>query len=307
MNEELKDVLETAYQYEIAAQVEDDAEAEVARKAGAMPAYFDLSLHLTLPDHCWALEKWDEAKRWYRHNSSVIVEKRAWYTQHGSPDYPIDAISDQEACTIIKAGDLKNGRKHLALAFKHWLNEPANHLVRSKLGLHAAQAGVPELATHALAIIDARQALPGAGSKTADEVRKLLHYEPAQVDLMLGRSSEFQNNIKTLERAQQLLAGEASLVFPEPLQTALVAALRGLQELANIHAGEPEVSRKKARDAFEEAMLYFYRFSGSVDWNLYFMRLNTRFADELAAGQQVNPNPFADGWLLEQATQPDVA
>jgi hypothetical protein len=301
MNEELKELLETAYQYEITAQTEDDAEAEVARKAGAMAAYFDLALHLTLPDTCWVLGKWEEAKRWYRHNAKLIVEKRAWHAQHSGPDYPIEAMSDFEAGTLIKAGDLNRGREYLARAFEHWLNQPANHLVLSKLGLHAAQIGLPELAPHALSIIGARQALPGGGSKTAKQGRKALHYEPGQVDLMLGRWDRFEQDMKALDEAERLVTSSTTLAFPEPLQDALLSESRGLRALANMHTGalEPEVGQKEARQAFEEAMLYFYGFSGAVDWNLYFMRLNTRFADELAAGQPINPNPFAGDWSLE--------
>ncbi|HKG62313.1 MAG TPA: hypothetical protein VKB05_21310 [Pyrinomonadaceae bacterium] len=294
MNEELKQLLETAYQYELAAQTEDDAEAEVARKAGAIEAYFDLSLHLTLPDTCWALEKWDEAKHWYRHNAKVIVEKRQWHAQHSGPGYPIEAMSDLEAMTIVKAGDLDQGREYITRAIEHWLKEPGNQLVLTKLGLHAAQAGMDDLAQHALATIEARQALPGATSKEAEHARKLLHYEPAQVNLMLGRWNEFQRDVQALELVEQQVTGAGSLVFPEPLQLGLLSASRGLRALLSIPAGEPEVQRKNARLAFEEAMLNFHKFSGRVEWNLYFMRLNTRFADELAVGQQIKVNPFND-------------
>ena len=292
MNEELKQLLETAYGYEIAAQTEDDAEAEVARKAGAMEAYFDLSMHLTLPDTCWALEKWDEAKHWYRHNAKVIVEKRQWHAQHSGPDYPIEAMLDLEAMTIVKAGDLDQGREYIRRAIEHWLKKPGNQLVLTKLGLHAAQAGMDDLAQHALAVIEARQALPGA--KEAEQARKSLHYEPAQVNLMLGRWNEFEQDVKALELVAQQVAGSGTLVFPEPLQVALLAASRGFRALLNIRTGDAEVQRQNARTAFEEAMLNFYKFSGRVEWNLYFMRLNTRFADELAVGQQIKVNPFTD-------------
>jgi hypothetical protein len=298
MIEELKQLLQGDYQYAVEAQIADDAEAEAARKAGQMPTYFDLALHLQLADACWALEKWDEAKHWYRHNARVLMERRAWRTEYGGPEAQTEGISDWEASTLIKAGDLEHGRDRLQRAIDYWRSQPDSELRLTGLGLHAAQAGLPELATCVLSIIDARQQLPGSSSQAATRARKLLHYEPAQVSLMLGRWDEFQRDIVALAEGERLVAGKTELAFPEPLQDALVAASRGLRALASIYTGEtePTEGQEGARQAFEEAMLNFYRFSGQIDWDLYFMRLNTRFAAELAAGQPLNPNPFADDW-----------
>ena len=301
MNEELKKLLEETYKEEIEAQIEDDTEAEEARKTGEMPRYYDLSLHLQLPDTCWALEKWDEAKRWYRHNARLMMEKRAWHAEHSGPDYPMDAILDWEAVTLVKAGDLQAGREHLKRAIAYFKTQPANSLAMTQLGLHAAQAGLPELATYAKAIIDARQELPGGQGEEASRARKLLHYEPSQVNLMLGQWDELQKDIQKLAEGERLVEGKPGLAFPDPLQNALVAASRGLRTLASVKGGElePKLGQNTAREAFEAAMLNFYRFGGRVDWNLYFMRLNTRFADELATGRPLNPTPFADGWSHE--------
>jgi hypothetical protein len=301
MIEELKQLLQTNYQYAVEAQVADNAEAEAARKAGQMPTYFDLALHLQLADTCWALEKWDEAKHWYRHNARVLMERRAWRAEHGGPEAQTEGISDWEAVTLIKVGNLESGREYLRRAITYWRQKQDSELVLTNLGLHAAQAGLPDLAPYALSIINARQQLPGGSGQAANQVRKLLHYEPAQVALLLGRWDEFQKAIKEVAEGERLIEGSPELAFPEPLQDALVDASRGLRILASLHAGEiePEHGRKIARQAFEEAMLNFYHFSGQVDWDLYFMRLNTRLADDITAGQPLNPNPFAADWSSE--------
>lgn len=301
MNKELKEVLETEYRYGMEARTEDAAQAEVALREGDQAHYFDLSMNLSLAEACWALEKWDEAKHWYRHNARVMLEQRAWHAVHSGPDYPKEATSDWLATTIIKAGDLEAGREHLKRVIAYWQSQAENNLVLTRLGLHAAQSGLAELAKHAHAIIEARLELEGGDGEDAGRARQALHYEPAQVNLMLGRWDEFQKAIEELTKGEQLVEGKPGLAFPAPLQEALVAASRGLRTLASIKAGtiEPKPGQEAARQAFEEAMLNFYNFSGQMDWNLYFMRLNTRFADELAAGQPLNPNPFADGWRAE--------
>lgn len=295
MNEALKEVLQTNYQYGIEAQNADAAEAEIALQAGDMPYYFDLKINLDLADTCWALERWDEAKYLYRHNARVMLEQRNWHMEHSDPEYPIEVTSDWMSSTFIKAGDLKIGRKLLERAITYWKDESNSQLVLTKLGLHAAQADLAELAKYAFCIIDARQELPGGTGSNVERSRTLLHYEPAQVSLLLGQWDKFLEQTKVLLQGAQLVEGSPGLAFPSPMQDALVAASCGFQTLALLHMREiePEKGRELARQAFEEAMLHFYRFSGQVDWNLYFMRLNTRFADELASGQTLNPNPFS--------------
>lgn len=301
MNEELGGLLESDYRQEVEAQTADYAEAEESRQSGAMADYFDLMTHVNLPDTCWALEKWDEAKRVYRENARVMTEARAWHAKHSGPNYPLEERSDLAAANVVKAGDLTAGREHLKRAVAYRLTRKPNALVLSMLGLHAAQAGLPELAAHAKSVVTARQELPGGEGAEAGRARELLHYEPAQVNLLLGGWDEFQENVKAFEEGAKLVEGNPGLAFPEPLQQALVAASRGMAALAGLRAGasESKAARDAAGAAFEEAMLGFYKFGGGVDWNLYFMRLNTRLADDLAAGREPNPNPFADGWSIE--------
>jgi hypothetical protein len=296
MNQELEALLQVEYQYAVEAQIADEATAQQARNAGEMARYFDLSVYTQLADLCWALERWEEAQHWHRHNAHIMMEARAWRAKHSGPDYPLNAISDQEASALIMAGDLEAGREHLKEAFAYWQIQPDNKLILAKLGLHAAQAGLSDFAEYALEIIPARQELPGGDDETAIKARELLHYEPAQVNLLLGRWDEFLKGIEKLVEAEQLVKGKPGSAFPDPMQDALVAASRGLRTLASLYTGaiKPERGRLDARQAFEEAMLQFYRFSEYVDWNSYFMRLNTRFADELAAGQPIDQNPFAD-------------
>ena len=294
MIEELARLLQTEYQYAVEAQIVDAAEAEVARTSGQMESYFDLALYLQLADICWALERWDEAKHWYLHNAQVLLEKHAWRARYGEADRVGIGIADWEASALVKAGQLQAGRKHMQQAIEMWRGQAGSELALTQLGLHAAQAGWHEFALYALRVIEARQELPGGTGAAASQARRRLHYEPAQVNLLLGRWDGFGKAVEELAEGERLVEGRPGLAFPAPLQAALAAASRGLRTLAALHAGtlEPEQGRQMARQAFEEAMLHFYQFDGQIDWNLYFMRLNTRFADELAAGQPINPIPF---------------
>jgi hypothetical protein len=300
VDKKLSKLLEVDYAQAVKSRARNQARAEKARREGVMPAYFDRMRHVRFPDICWALEKWDEARQEYRRNAQLMVEERAWHAEHSGADYPLDESSDRRAACVVKAGDLKAAPEELERAVAYWKKQKPHDLVLTHVGLHAAQAGVSGLAKHAKAVVAARQELPGGRGKNAQRARELLHYEPAQVSLMLGRRDEFEDGLKSFEEGARLVEGKPGLAFPEPLQGALVAAARGLRALAGLRAGgvEPEAGREAARAAFEESMLGFYRFEEGVDWNLYFMRLNTRFADELAAGETPNPNPFADGWSL---------
>jgi hypothetical protein len=296
MNEELLELLQKEYQYAIEAQIADDEEAKEAQGLGDMAGYFDRSLHWQLPDICWALEKWEEAKYWYQHNALIVTKSRAWHVEQSGSDYPIDLLSDREASTLIKAGYLGSGRESLKRAITYWKNQPGSELVLTELGLHAAQVGISEFAIYALSIIDARQKLSVSNGKAVRLARKTLHYEPAQVNLLLGRWDKYSKEIEKLVNAEQIVQDKPGLVFPIPLQDALLAASRGLRKLESLHSGkvEPKIGQEEAKRAFEEAMLSFYQFSGQVNGDLYFMRMNTRFADELADGRELNTNPFAE-------------
>jgi len=296
MNRELRELLETDYQYGLEAIAADEAEARAAKESGDLAAYFDLTVNPLFPDTCWALEKWDEAKKHYRHNAEAMTKARAWHAKHSGPDYPIEELSASEASTLIKAGKLSAGREHLKRTIALLRDRPGSSLVLSSLGLHGAQAGLPDLATHARSVIEARLELPGESTKAARQARESLHYEPAEVCLLLGRWDEFKEELDKLTAACQIVQGKPEMAFPSPLQEALVAASLGLSALASLQSRniKPELGQQQARQAFEEAMVHFHHFNGEVDSNIYFMRLNTRFADELAANRPLNPNPFAD-------------
>lgn len=304
MDKRLSKLLEADYSRAVKSHARNKARAEKAREEGVMPAYFDRMRHVRLPDICWSLERWDEAKREYRRNAALMIDERAWHAEHSGPDYPLDGASDWLAACVVKAGDMKAAPEELKRAVAYWKKQQSHDLILSMLGLHAAQAGVRELSKHAKMVVGARAELPGGRGKNAQRARELLHYEPAQVSLMLGRWDDFEDELKSFEAGAKLVEGKPGLAFPDPLQDALVAASRGLRALAQLRAGgtEPEAGREAAHVAFEEAMLGFYRFEDGVDWNVYFMRLNTRLADELAAGESPNPNPFADGWSHETAS-----
>lgn len=294
MTDELRSLLESAYQQGIKARIEDDAEALSARESGDMSTYFDLSLRRRLADVCWSLEKWDEASQLYRRNAQILAERRAWRSK--KPELDTSGISDWEAVTSVKAGDLETGRAQLRQAIDHWKGQQGSELTLSELGLHAAQAQSLDLAHYATSVVAARLELSGGTSEAATQARRLLHYEPVQIALLLGRWDQFGQEIEQLNEAERLVKKSRELVFPEPLQLALLAACRGFRAIASVHGGgsSRDRGRNTARQAFEEAMLHFYRFNGQVSWDLYFMRLNTRLVDEAAAGRPLNPNPFAD-------------
>lgn len=289
MNAELRKALQTEYRDAAEAQVEDAEEAESARKSGDMPEYFDLMRCLQLADLCWALEKWDEAKHWYRHNAQIMKEQRAWYAQRRKPR----ELRDWEAISLVKAGELEAGRERLRAAVEQELRRDDSQIVLTELGLHAAQAGVAELTKHVELMVQARAMLPGGSSQAAQRARSVLHYEPAQVALLMGRWDDFSKEVATFAAGAAIVQEGKDIAFPEPMQDALVATSVGFQALLSLRGSRSEPVRQKAGKAFEDAMLQFYRFGGQWDHDTYFMRLNTRMADDLAAGLTPNANPFA--------------
>ena len=297
MNIELKKLLLTDFRYAKEAYEADSIEAENALKSKDMVSYYDYSLNLTLADTSWALGKLDEAKTFYQHNSKILLQKRAWHTEHSHSNYPIDAILDWEASTFIKSGNLETGKTYLKRAINYWNNRSGNYLVLTKLGLHAAQAGLEEEAQYANTVIKARLELSGSNSIIAQEVRKMLHYEPAQIQLLLGNWNLFNQEIEKFKRVEQLIKENKGLIaFPDALQKALIAAMKGLTLIALMHNNSIEIDTIKhtSIQAFEEAMLYFYEFNGQIDWNIYFMQLNKIIVNQLITSRKINPNPFAD-------------
>lgn len=296
MKRELRTILEAQYHEDVEWKDKNEREAEAARRAGNEEQYLELAVHTRLPDTCWALERWDEARQWYRHNARVLMERHAWHAKHPDPDYPLDGLLDWEAITLIKAGDLKQGRPHLEKAITHVRKEPDAELGLSELGLHAAQAGVNRLAKYAIEVDRAREELPGGKSKAGKTIRTLLRYEPAQVALLLGQWDTLQDHLKELAVAERLVDQHPGQAYPEPLERALVAAIQGLRATEELRQGAvaPKAGRDVARHAFGEAMLHFFEFGGRTDWNTYFMRLNCQLADDLADGREPNPNPFAE-------------
>lgn len=290
MNAELRKALQTDYRDAAEAQVEDAEEAESARQSGDMPEYFDLMRCLQLADLCWALEKWGEAKRWYRHNAQILNDQRAWFAQRGEP---LEFSADWEAISLIKAGELEAGSERLRAAVEHEIGRDDTQIVLTELGLHAAQAGVAELTKHVELMVQARAMLPGGSSQAAHRARGVLHYEPAQVALLMGRWDDFAKEVATFAAGAALVQEGKDIAFPEPMQNALIATSAGFQALLSLRGSPSEPVRQKARKAFEDAMLQFHRFGGQWDHDTYFMRLNTRMADDLAAGRTPNANPFA--------------
>lgn len=296
MNKELAEILLAVYQDAKVAQEQDEAESYQAKEDGDMGWYYDLTIYIELADSCWALEKWEEAKQWYRHNARMTLEKRAWLSSNAPASYPFDATIHWEAATFTKAGELQLAREHIKKAIDHLVNTGRDQLALAGLALHAAQLDLPELSTHIREVIDARLELPGNTDLAITQARQQLHYEPAQVSLLLGKWEEFEKQTASFATAAQQVQNRPNEAFPEPLQAALVNASLGLSTLSALRAGtiDPETGRTTAHKAFENAMVGFYQFSGYLDVNTYFMRLNTRFADELALGKAINPNPFAD-------------
>jgi len=294
MNNELKEILEENYQYAIDAQKEDMAEAEQSAEDGIMERYFDLSLCLQLADCCWALEKWDEAKKWYRHNSRIFRERRDWFTEKEKQD-SINALLDWETITYVRAGELETGKAMLSQAIEFFKEGSGNELILSTLGMHAAQTGMNELSVYVDSAVDARKQLQRENNPEILKKIEPLHYEPAMAMLLSGKWDEFLSHVEKLKEAKKFMTGNPQLVFPPDLQKALLSGSDGLIAIGAIYqAQHKDDLSANAVQAFEEAMLNFYRFSAQIDADMYFMRLASRFAGELKEHKKINPNPFAD-------------
>lgn len=295
MNRDLKNILHEIYQEDLQWQVRNQAEAEQSRKDGDMVNYFDLAFHQRLPDTCWALEHWEESRRWYRHNAQILTERRKWQTAHTGPDYPQDELSDWEATTLVKAGLLESAKLAIERAVRYWQSQPDSRLILTKLGLHAAQIGITKYKQQALSVIQIRKEFTGNSSKEAGLIRENLHYELAQYALLLQQWDEYAKYLDELEKAVMLIERQKLQVYQSPEQEALMAGANGLIALNNLRVSreERDAIRSKAKSAFEDAMLQFYKMDGQIDWNIYFMRLNTCMVDDFFAGRLPDPNPFA--------------
>lgn len=296
MKNELAAILEQERLYAADAREADEREAAAARATGDMPRAFDLSTCLVLADVSWALEDWAEARRWYAHNADVLIEARAWHGEHSGQDYPQEAAWDWEAATLVKAGRVSEGRDRLAEAIAYRREQPGSELVVAHLALHAAQVGNASLAGLIEPALTSRQeAAEVADGSELQLVRAGLHYEPAQVRLLLGDWHGFREELERLEEATRILGDAAGRVYPPEIERATVAAARGFRAVSELEAQtiEPELGARQARDAFESAMVAFHRVTGWVAPELYFMRLNVRLADQLGREEPLDPNPFA--------------
>jgi hypothetical protein len=193
----------------------------------------------------------------------------------------------------VKAGELHAARERLRVAVGLEVGRDDSQIVLTELGLHAAQAGVAELTGHVQSMASARSMLAGGSSQAAQRARSVLHYEPAQVALLMGQWDDFAKAVATFAEGASLVQNGKEVAFPEAMQNALLATCVGFQALLSLRSSPSELVWQKARKSFEDAMLQFHRFSGQWDYDTYFMRLNTRIADDLAAGRTPNVNPFA--------------
>ena len=300
MNDELVDILEQERRYALDAQAADETEAAAARVAGDMPRAFDLSIYLALADVSWALEDWGQARRWYDHNADVLGEARAWHRTHSGGDYPLEASSDWEAATLVKSGRVDEARDRLTDAIAYRKEQPGSELVVANLALHAAQIGCRDFMSLVQLVVASRQ-VTGDVDETNDDlelrlVRAQLHYEPAQARLLLGDWGGFRVALQQLEDATRLINDPGGRAHPREAQRATTAAARGFRAISSIQDQtiDPAVGVRQARRAFEDAMLAFYRAAGWLTGQLYFMRLNVLLAEQLAEGQPLEPNPFAD-------------
>jgi len=287
----LRRILETQYRHDAEWAERNQAEAEEARRNGDVEGYLTLARHGRLPDTCWALELWDEARSAYRHNAAVLTERRG-LLERSDPEELIDELIDEEAATLVKAGHLERGRVCLERAMDHFGDDPDWEVIRAELGLYAAQAGRRDLARHAGEALEARAELSEQSSREARLVVGSLQYESAQAAVLLGDWERAREELERAARVQEIVEQRPGRAFDPSLEEAIAAALRGLSELALLRERRGDAG--SARAHFEAAMLAFYRFEDSTDVNTYFLRLNTRLADDLAAGREPDPNPFAE-------------
>ena len=298
MNDELTALLDQERRYAWEARAADEGEAAAARAAGDVPRAFDLSTCLSLAEVSWALEDWSEARRWYSHNADTLAEARVWHRENSGSDYPLAATLDWEAASMVKAGRVDEARDRLADAVAYRREQPGSELVVAHLSLHAAQVGLADLAALVDIVVAARQDTVLVGGHAGREVQVVsaqLHYEPVQARLLLGDWSGFRSALERLEEAVHLVDGAPGRVYAEEVERATVAAARGFRVISGLEARslDPAVGGQDAREAFEDAMLAFYRGAGWATAELYFMRLNVLMADQLARGEPLNPNPFA--------------
>jgi len=293
MNEALNLALAAMYSEDCAWQRRNDAEAAKQKARGNEVAAIDLRLHRRLPDTCWALGRWQEARRWYRHNAALLAERRVWHAAHSGPDYPHDELSDWEVITSVKAGLLDEARVQLGRAIAYWQPQPDSAPTLVELGLHAAQIGDERWRGLLDALVDARadQLLDsGAGARREG---RMLSYEPLQVGLLLSQweliTAQLQAGAGLRRAAQQ----GARMLFAEPLQQASLRAIAGIEELLKLQTGAVGGDVAQARLQFEAAAAHFFELNASPDPAVYFMRLNTLLADDIAAGRALDPNPFA--------------
>jgi hypothetical protein len=281
MNQELKEVLEEIYKYAKEAQMEDHQEAETAYNEGDMQRYFDLSLYLQLSDCCWALEKWDEADYWYNHNARIFKERREWLIMQGKPDEEINTLLDWEAATCIRAGWIREGSQLLQEAIPYFQKKPGNEIVLTMLGLHAAQAGLNDLSRYGKSVISLRNQMV-AESAINEPFQNLLHYEPAMCALLLQDVDTFIREIGVLESVKSIFVNQHEKSLPADLHSALVAASEGFIAMADSYKGNKDPGcLEEAVHWFELGMLHFYKFSGQLDSDIYFMRLAGRLARQL--------------------------
>lgn len=295
MNTKLKTTLMALYQEDQAWQIRNSDEAAKFYEAKNFTAYLDLSLHLRLPDTCWALGKWDEAYYWYRHNANIFTEYQNLYKANNQSNQSSYELIDCKATTFIKAGFLDTGYHYLEDAIVYWQNQSEPQLVLSQLGLHAAQIGANQFSHFATLAAEARQILPGPLYKPAKRIRSILHYEPSQVALLQQNWQTFEYETEKINEIKSLLEVVTEPVFPIHLHNALFAAIQGLYHVSSLHkASEPKNDLYlNAKNAFEQAMFEFYNFSGYLDWNVYFMRLNISLIDDIMESRKLLLNPFA--------------
>lgn len=293
MQQDLRDLLEAQYREDIEMQRANDEDVQRARRSGDQVEVLQKSLHLRLPDTCWALEKWDEARRWYRLNAQVWVDQRAFYAS--DPTYPHDEALDWEAEALVKAGDLSRGLDFIRRAVQHLEGDESAGIIRSRLALFATQTGDSSFESLIGEVVEAREWFATGKSGSARKARESLHYEFAQAALMQSRWADFERHVSVLSEGRNLVAAADDMAYEPALQAALVAAAEGLEVLAKLRSNPTHArelaDRGKAR--FEDAMLEFIDILGAADHHTYFMRLNTRLIDDLLNGREMNFNPYA--------------
>ncbi len=276
---------------------------EEALREGDMLGYFSWREEWRLPDIYWALERYGEAKQWYRHNAQNFIESRQWEEAHldeinadlQRKGYDFEhsmGVSPREAATFVKAGMMERGREFLRRAYEYEKERAgAASAAMRRLALQAAQVGMKDLADRAMTL-DKEGRGPAPEPKeigqTWDEV--VSSTWDAEKAFLLGDYQVCEHELEKVLGREQFLHSAGEVDTEGELFFATAYGLRAVLDMLGEREGKGTLY-KKAVEHLEQAMHLCLRVA--FDEELYFLRLYTLMGLDILEGRTPNPNPFA--------------